>query len=255
MEVFYLILLAVVVVIVLYIPLGIRNIVIFEYERGLLFKNGKFERVLGPGRHRYSHWSMSIQKVGIRSRMVTLPGQEVLSADNVGIKVSMVCQYKVDDPYRAFVAVENYAQVIYAELQVALRNLVGETPIEEFLTKRAEIGEALLERTQTKASAYGILLESVAVKDIMFPGELKRIFAQVVNAKMEGLAALERARGESAALRNLANTANLLEKNPGLLQLRILQTIEKNPATIVILGDISKETSFKQLTQGKTNKQ
>ncbi len=253
MEALFYVLLAAVVVAFLYFAFSVSTVIIFEYERGLLFKQGKFERVLKPGLHRYSRFNQTVQKVGVRSRMVTLPGQEVLSADNVGIKVSMVCQYKVDDPYRAFIAVENYAQALYAELQVGLRNLVGETPIEEFLTKRAEVGEALLERTQTKASAYGILLESVAVKDIMFPGELKRIFAQVVNAKMEGLAALERARGESAALRNLANTANLLEKNPGLLQLRILQTIENNPSSTVILGDISDGASLKQLTRGKAS--
>lgn len=93
-----------------------------------------------------------------------------------------------------------------------------------------------MEKTQAKASELGMKLISVNLKDIMFPGKLKDMFAQIVNARKEGLAALEKARGESAAMRNLANTARLLENNPSLMQLRIIQAFGESKGNTFILG-------------------
>lgn len=254
MDIFFSFLIVILPALSLYLLWNTRKVVVFEYERGLLFKRGKYERLLEPGQHWYFRSLHTVRKIDIRSHIMSLPGQEVLSADNVGVKLSIVCSFKVVDPHLALVAVENYTQVLYTELQVNLRDIVGELPIDDFLSKRKEIGELLFNRSKDKSSDYGIVLESAAIKDIMFPGELKRIFAQVVNARKEGLAALERARGESAALRSLANTSKLLENNPGLLQLRLLQTIDKNPSTTIILGDISESPSPKiQIQGGKEN--
>lgn len=240
--------------VIIFILWNTKRVIIYEYERGVLFKRGKFERILAPGQHWYFRPGRSVKVMDIRTMLVSLPGQEVLSGDNVGVKISLICSIKVEDPYKALVEVENYLQAVYAEIQVGLRDIVGETPIEEFLSKRKVIGEELTNRTRQKISDYGVTLESVAIKDIMFPGELKQIFAQVVNAKKEGLAALERARGESAAMRNLANTAKLLEKRPGLLQLRILQTLDKNPGHTIILGDIADKDLLKKKIKGKKDK-
>ena len=254
MEALYALLIVLAFAVLIYVLWNTKSVVVFEFERGLFYKRGKFERLLEPGQHWYFRAVRSVQKMDVRTRLVTLPGQEMLSSDNVGIKVTLVCSYKVDDPYRATMDVQNYVQSLYAELQVNLRDIVGETPIDDLLVKRKEIGEELLNRTQDTVLAFGVFLESVAVKDIMFPGELRRIFAQVVNAKMEGRAALERARGESAAMRNLANSAKLLEKNPGLLQLRILQTLDNNPGNTIILGDMTEKAVFQKLKQGETEK-
>jgi len=254
MDILFSLLIVVIPAIVLYLLWNRRKIVIFEYERGLLFKRGKYERLLKPGQHWYFRSVHMIHKMDIRARIISLPGQEVLSADNVSVKLSIVCSFKVDDPHRAMVAVENYIQSLYTDLQVNLRDIVGELPIDDFLSKRKEIGAELLNRSKENSSDYGIVLESATIKDIMFPGDLKRMFAQVVNARKEGLAALERARGESAVLRNLANSAKLMDNNPGLLQLRILQTIDNNPGNTIILGDISESTSPKIQIQGGKEK-
>jgi len=141
----------------------------------------------------------------------------------------------VTDPYLAFVKVVNYHEALYLQIQMNLRDIVGSLPIDDLLAKREEIGKLLLERSTSKAAEMGIELGFVNVKDIMFPGELKNIFAQVVNARKEGLAALEKARGESASLRNLANAAGLLDKNPNLMQLRLLQSLEKNSGNTVVI--------------------
>jgi regulator of protease activity HflC (stomatin/prohibitin superfamily) len=222
--------------------INIKSVIIYEYERGLFYNKGKFQKELGPGQHWYFGSTKKINKVDIRAHSVTIPNQEILSSDNIGIKVSLAAIFKIENPYRAMVEVVDYAQAVYLELQVNLRDIVGAIPVDDFLSKRQEIGKELLAQTQQKVSRYGILLETVAIKDIMFPGDLKNVFAQVVNAKKEGLAALERARGESAALRNLANTANLLEKNPWLFQLRLLQAVENHSGNTIILGDVSEKS-------------
>lgn len=218
---------------------GVKTITIYEFERGLLYRNGKYDRILEPGRHTMLRFGIRLFKVDVRQQIVTIPGQDVLSADNVSIKVSLAATYKVGDPYLAINETASYHQALYQLLQLEARNLIGSTPIDELLAKREEIGAGLLKAARPPAKKIGVELVSVGIKDVMFPGELKNIFAQVVNARKEGLAALERARGESAALRNLANTAKLLENNPALLQLRVLQSLgEGSGNTLVLkLGD------------------
>ena len=237
----------------IFIRINFKSVIIYEHERGLLYK-GKFTRELKPGHHWYFYPTQKIQKVDIRTHPVTIPGQEVLSSDNVGIKISLAANFNVENPYRALTETTDYFQAVYLELQINLRDIVGSISIDDFLSKRQEVGEQLLERTKEKVSNFGVALESVAIKDIMFPGDLKKIFAQVVNARNEGLAALERARGESAALRKLANTANLLEKNPGLLQLRILQTIDNNPGNTIMLGNFSETLLQTKLLSSEESK-
>ena len=215
--------------------LNIRQYIVLEYERGLLYRYGKFQRILPAGRHGYNRIIHTIYKVDMRSRSVSIIGQEVLSSDNVGIKISLAASFKIEDPYRAINETSNYQEALYLMLQLQLRDLVASLPIDDLLAKRKEIADSLFETAKPKAAEIGIALLSVGIKDIMFPGELKNIFAQVVNARKEGLAALERARGESAALRNLANTAKLLENNPALLQLRLLQALSSSSGNTVVL--------------------
>ncbi len=213
----------------------VRQCVVFEHQRGLLYRRGKFAEVWGPGVHWYFRPVHTVQKVDVRTLYVTIPGQEVLTADNVGIKVSLAASYKVVDPYRAVNQVASYPEALYLLLQVNLRDIVGEMAVEDLLARRNEIGKALLERTAPAVQEIGLALQMVNVKDIMFPGELRNIFAQVVNARKEGLAALERARGEHAALRNLANAARLLDENPHLYQLRLLQGLENSSGNTVVI--------------------
>jgi len=176
------------------------------------------------------------QKVDIRARFITIPGQDVLSSDNISVKVSVAVNFRVDDPFKALNSAFNYSESLYSILQLELRDLFGSTPIDELLVNRKQIGTALYEKSKEKASELGLVLLSADIKDIMLPGDLKNIFAQIVNARNEGLASLERARGESAALRNLANASKLLENNPTLLQLRILHALESKSGNTVVLS-------------------
>lgn len=215
---------------------GLRRVTVFEHERGLKYRGGKFVGLLEPGVHWYTAFGAAVTKVDVRPRYETVGGQEVLSADNVGLKVSLAVKYQITDPYRAVNGVSDYREALYLEAQIALRDLVGATLIDEVLAKRAEIGARLFEIVVPKLEEFGIRLISVEVKDVIFPGELKKIFAQVVQAQKEGVAALERARGETAALRSLSNAARMVQDNPALLQLRLLQVLGETSGNTVVIG-------------------
>jgi regulator of protease activity HflC (stomatin/prohibitin superfamily) len=209
---------------------------VYEFEKGLRYTAGRFRDTLGPGQYWVIPSSTTIMKVDVRPRLVSLPGQEVLSADGVTLKASLAARYEVVDPETAVNKVQDYQSALYVELQLGLREIVGSAKIEEVLEKRGEIGSRLTEATAAKAAELGIRLHSVDVKDITFPGDLKKVFSQVVRARQEGLAALEKARGETAALRNLANAARLVDEKPALLQLRLLQQLGEGSGNTLVLG-------------------
>ena len=230
----YLIVAAVVALFILF-KFVVQRVTIYEFEKGLKYTRGHFKGTLGTG----TYWLLaplsSIRKIDIRSTFVSITGQEVLSADGVTLKVSLAAKYQVIDPETAVHTIEDYQAALYLELQLALRQRIGSTPIDELLKNRHEFGQRVLEQTTAKAEAIGVQLQLAEVKDIMFPGDLKKIFAQVVQARQEGLASLERARGETAALRNLGNAASMLQRNPALMQLRLLQTMGESSGHTVVL--------------------
>ncbi|MBF0227369.1 MAG: slipin family protein [Desulfobacterales bacterium] len=212
----------------------IKQIIVFEYEKGLKYVKGKFKGILEPGQYWYFNFMTSIIKVDIRPSYVSICGQEVLSLDGVTLKVTLVIQYQVVEPDIAINKIQKYQDAVYTELQLALREIIGNTLVDDLLEKRNEISKKLMEMREEKILSFGIKLLSVNVKDIMFPGSLKDIFAQVVKAKKEGLAALEKARGETAALRNLANAAKMIESNPNLINLRLIQSLGTSGNTLVL---------------------
>ena len=212
------------------------KVVIFEFQRGMLYREGRFIRVLEPGRYLLRARDTLVRPVDIRPAFVTIPGQEVLSSDGVTLKVSIVAQYEVADLDVAFNKTQDAMSALYLTLQMALRDIVGGAKIDELLENRSRFAEGLVQAATEPIAALGLRLLAADIKDIMFPGELKKIFAQVVQAKQEGLAALEKARGETAALRNLANAARAVNDNPALLQLRMLQAIGGAPGSTLVVG-------------------
>lgn len=214
---------------------ALSTVTVYEYERGLRYRRGQITEVVGPGRHRVPPGT-TVQRVDLRERVVTLPGQDVLTADGLGVKVSVAARFAVADPQRAVTAVESYHQSLYLLLQLALRDLVAAVPLEEIVATRGQLSGALLEATAEDAERLGLRLVGADVKDLMLPAELRRLLSLQVEARSEGLAALERARGETAALRSLANAARLLTDNPGLGTLRLLQSLESSSGNTIVLG-------------------
>jgi regulator of protease activity HflC (stomatin/prohibitin superfamily) len=211
-----------------------HRFVIQEFECGLLYRYGKFEVQLAAGRHVRRGLGYALATVDLRKQTFPVAGQEVLSADNVGLKISVAVTVQVADPLKAMHEVQDWRSHLYSAVQIALRALVAAQPVEALLSQRLEVGKQLLVAVQPEAAKFGIAVQAAEVKDVMFPGEVKKAFAEVLKAKQEGQAALERARGESDALRNLANAARLLESNPALQNLRLIQSLNTAGNTVVM---------------------
>jgi regulator of protease activity HflC (stomatin/prohibitin superfamily) len=202
-----------------------RVFLVPEGYAGLLYHKGKFVETLGTGRHirwgRHFNWNA----LDMRKQSLTVAGQEVLSADNVGLKASLLLTFQVIDPAKAAHETQNWQGDLYNAAQIALRAVIGGAPIEALLGQRLDLGAQLLARVKVDAEKIGVNVLAVEIRDVTLPNDLKRAFADVLKAKQEGQAALERARGESAALRNLANGARVLEGNPALMNLRLMQSL------------------------------
>jgi len=231
-------------VLVVFFRAGVKRVIVLEYEKALKYVRGRFDGVLGPGQYWYLPFSTVIQKIDIRPRFLSITGQEVLSSDGVTLKASLAANFEITDPDTAVNKVQSFEQALYLELQLALREIVGSADIDTVLNSRTELSKKLMESSEAKAKTLGLKLISVNLKDIMFPGKLKEMFAQVVNARKEGLAALEKARGETAALRNLANAARMIQDNPNLLQLRLVQALGQSSGNTLVLGMPSNGTAI-----------
>jgi regulator of protease activity HflC (stomatin/prohibitin superfamily) len=208
---------------------------IAEWERGLLFRYGRLVTTLGPGRYRRWGAGFTLRAVDMRPWILTLPTQEVPTADGATVKVNVAGQANVTDPVSYVTAAQDPAQALYLAIQVALREVLVDTPVDAMLAGRAELGARLAEAVRG-VDQLGLAVERLEIKDVILPGELKKAQAQVLVARAQGLAALERARGETAALRSLANAARMTADNPALVQLRLLQQLEGSAGHTVIIG-------------------
>jgi regulator of protease activity HflC (stomatin/prohibitin superfamily) len=216
----------------------LATITIQEYERAVRFVDGRVHDVLGPGRHRYRPRRTTFQRFDVRSRLVTVLGQEVLTADNVGVRISAVMRTAVADPVVCATASQDAHAEMYAAAQQAMRVAVAGVALEALLSSRTALGPELLAQVQSVAARVGMTVDEVAIRDVMLPGELRRAYGEMVLAREQGRAELERARTEAATLRSLANTARLLEEHPALLRLRTLQLAEQHNTQLrLTLGD------------------
>jgi regulator of protease activity HflC (stomatin/prohibitin superfamily) len=213
---------------------GQRQIV-NQWERALLFRNGALVRTLGPGAYRQWARGNSLRRVDVRPWILQVPTQEVPTSDGVTVRVTVAGRIRVVDPVAYVVATQDPVASLYLAVQVALRELVAQASVEEILAGRADVGPRLSGAVRG-IDELGVAVEQLELKDIVLPADLKRAQAQVLVARAEGLAALERARGETAALRNLANAARLCSDNPVLLQLRLLQQLSTGPGHTVVIG-------------------
>ncbi len=219
--------------------LKLQRVVLFDYQRGVSYRSGVFERLLGPGRY-WVNATRTITAVDIRKQLLTLPGQEILTTDGIAVKLSGTIEYNIADPLLMLTASSNFHGMLYAYSQQSLRTVVSELAFEVLLTGREVIAQRTLALLTPRAASLGASIAAAQINDIMLPAEIRRAFAQSVTAQKEGLAALERARGETAALRSLSNAARLTADHPGLLHLRALQTLDttKGNATLELrLGD------------------
>ena len=232
-------LLLILVIVVLVATLASRfigSVTIHEYERGLRFVRGKFTGLADAGTVYYLKPSTEIRVLDVRPTSMTIEGQEVMTSDGVALKISLVARYVVGDAAAYVMSDSASGRTMYLDIQLGLREVVAGKTVDEILAARTTIGPEILALVAPQVMTIGIELTAVEVRDVMVPSDLKRAFAAVVAARHDGAAALERARGETAALRSLANAGRMVGDNPGLLSLRVVQELSAKSGNTVVLG-------------------
>ena len=218
--------LIIILLIFLVIILLLRSIrQINEYERGVLFRFGKFKRILNPGWRLIFPIIDSMKKVDIRTKAVDVPEQDAITKDNVSIRINAVLYYKIFDASKAIIAVENYKYAVAQLAQTTMRNAVGAVSLDELLAERDKISEEICKIVDEATDPWGVKVENVELKDISLPEEMKRVIARVAEAEREKEAVITKAKGEVEASENLAKAATLMSKTPGAMHLRTLSTI------------------------------
>ena len=202
-----------------------RRFVVHEHQWGLLYKDGKLLRVLDPGAYRLFRPPHLVDTLEKRRQLEVIGGQEVLTQDNIGLKLSLVAEYRITDPVVATSAVENFRAHIHHTVQIAARQAVAARTLDALLENREPIAAEVQAAVAETVGPLGLEIHSVTLRDFMLNKDIRSSYAALVTARKDGEAALERARGETAALRSLANAARMLKDNPDLLQLRVLQTM------------------------------
>jgi len=204
------------------------RVVVYDYERGLHYRGGLFQRVLGPGRYRI--WPFTDQRIvvlDIRRATQTVSNQKLLTSDQITVTLSLLVSYQIADPALAVHAVADCHGQLYADAQLALRSVVGAVTMDTLLTDRGELGKQALADVTPKAAAYGLEVLSLDIKDVILTPRVRDLLMREAEARREAQATLVAAREEVAAMRALANAARMAEEHPNLLRLRELDTVRR----------------------------
>jgi regulator of protease activity HflC (stomatin/prohibitin superfamily) len=208
-----------------------------EYERGVVFRLGRFVGVRGPGLVIIVPIVDRLMRVSLRVVTLDVPGQDVITKDNVSVKVNAVVYFRVMDASKAIIEVEDYLYATSQIAQTTLRSVLGERELDDLLSKRETINKRLQQIIDKATDPWGIKVSTVEVKHIDLPVEMQRAIARQAEAERDRRAKVIHADGEFQASKKLAEAANVLQKQPASIQLRYLQTLadiatENNSTTL-----------------------
>lgn len=198
--------------------------VLAEYERGVVFRLGRIIDVKGPGLIFIIPFVDRMVRVDLRTITMDIPAQEIITRDNVTVKVNAVCYFKVLDPNRAVVAVQNFILATSQIAQTSMRSVVGQVHLDDLLSDREQLNLKLQKIIDQQTEPWGIKVSIVELKDVQIPESMQRAMAQQAEAERERRAKVINAEGELQASQKLSEAAQVLGKEPGAMQLRYLQT-------------------------------
>ncbi len=200
-----------------------------EKFMGLLFVDGELVKTLGPGL--YAYWkfnrAIKVEQVDTRLQDMEVSGQEILTRDKVSLRVNLSAQYRIVDLVAARQGLADVTGYLYRALQFSARQAIGTRTLDTLLGEKGELDRVIFDGVRTQAAGYGLMVESVGVKDVILPGDMKDILNQVVQAEKAAQANIIKRREETAATRAALNTAKLMQDNPVLLRLKELEVLEK----------------------------
>ena len=220
----------------------LQGIDVDDYEEVLLFRDGVLVRRLTRGR--YIYWKgagrITWKAIDRREQVLDISGQEIMTRDKVTLRLNLIVTYRVADALKAVGQVNDYAQALYREGQLALRAVVGTRTLDALLTDKDAIGNEVNGLLATRASEFGLSIRSVGLRDVILPGDMKVLMNQVIEAEKAAQANLIRRREETAAARSQANTARLLSENPVLARMKEYEAVAEimagTKATFVLGG-------------------
>ncbi len=199
--------------------------IVQEYERGVVFRLGRLVGPRGPGIILLIPFIERMVKVDLRTLTMDIPVQEVITRDNVTIRVNAVAYFRVVDPNASIVNVADYIRATSQIAQTTLRSVLGQVELDELLAEREKINQKLQEIIDEQTEPWGVKVSIVEVKDVELPDTMQRAMARQAEAEREKRAKIIHAEGEFAAANQLAEAARVLATVPGALQLRYLQTL------------------------------
>ncbi len=230
------------VVIATLLSISIR--VVKQYERGIVFRFGRLCSIREPGFNMMIPVADRMTKISLRIKNTVLQTQEVITMDNVTVKVDAVVYFQVIDPEKAVINVENYQRATIQLALTTLRSVLGQSDLDDLLSKRDEINFRMREiiKEQTE-SPWGVRVILIEVKDVLLPDTMQRAMAKQAEAEREKRAKIIHAHGEQQAAKTLAEAAEIMQSQPVSLQLRYLQTLvemagEKNSTIIPLTLDV-----------------
>lgn len=230
---------AIAIIVALVVILAVASIRIFKhYERGVIFRLGRLrDGARGPGLVLVIPLVDRVRRVSLRIVTMPIPSQEIITRDNVSVDISAVAYYRIIDPIRSVVAIEDVAAAIHEIAQTTLRAVVGQHMLDETLSETERINRSTREILDVQTEEWGVVVTLVEVKDIHLPEGMKRAMARQAEAEREKRAKIIAAEGEALAAGELARAADVMEAHPLALQLRNLQTlveisVDKNSTVI-----------------------
>lgn len=215
--------LGVVILFILFSAIHVLN----EYERGVIFRLGRVIAAKGPGLIIVVPLVDKLQKVSLRLVAMDVPPQDVITRDNVSVQVNAVIYFRVIDPVKALIEVENYGYAMSQLAQTTLRSVCGQAELDELLSDREKINSQLQEILDMHTDPWGIKVATVELKHIDLPQEMQRAMAKQAEAERERRAKIIHADGEFQAAAKLSEAAKIIQTNPTALQLRYLQTMQE----------------------------
>jgi regulator of protease activity HflC (stomatin/prohibitin superfamily) len=210
---------------VIYLLLSVR--VVKQYQQGVHFRLGKIRLVKNPGLTMIIPWLDRLKKIDMRTITHNVPGQDVITKDNISVRVSAVLYYKVVDPIKAIIEIEDYADGTSQLAQTTLRSICGMEDMDHMLSERDAINHKMQEILDHETHPWGIKVSKVEIKEIDLPDSMQRAMARQAEAERERRASIINADGELQAATKLSEAAELISKNPAAIQLRYLQTIRE----------------------------
>jgi regulator of protease activity HflC (stomatin/prohibitin superfamily) len=196
-----------------------------EYERGVIFRLGRLIAQKGPGLIILIPIIDRMVRVDLRTVTLNIPPQEVITRDNVPARVNAVCYFRVIDPSRAIVEVENFLLATSQIAQTTLRSVLGKAELDQLLAERERLNEDLQKIIDDQTEPWGVKVTTVEIKDVEIPEQMQRAMARQAEAERERRAKIINSEGEYQAAQKLADAADIISQNPATLQLRYLQTL------------------------------